>query len=179
MIENSFGKRIIPVNEEERLRALARYKLLDNVPEGYFINLAQIIAKTFDAPIALVSLVDKEEVNFPGNFGMEDITEVARGISLCSLAVLDEEPTVFEDALKQPCLLANPLVTGEFGLRFYAGAPIVTSDGFAIGTVCIVDKEPRTFSHEEKAMLQDFANSAMGELEIRRTLIEEQMPLSR
>lgn len=172
-MQNSFGKNVIPPQEEERLRAVARYKLLDNVPSGYFTNLAQIVAKSFDAPIALVSLVEKEEVIFPGNFGMEDTTKVARGTSLCSLAILDENVTVFEDAVKEPCLLTNPLITGEFGLRFYAGAPITTSDGYAIGTVCIVDKEPRPFSEEEKAMLKNFAQIAMNELETRKVLIQE------
>ena len=141
-MQNSFGKNIIPNNESERLKALSRYKLLRDLPNSYFANFARIIASTFNTPIALVSLVDEEEVSFPGNYGMEDTQRVPRGVSLCSLAVLEENPTVFEDALQESCLLSNPLVAGSFGLRFYAAAPITTSDGHAIGTVCVVDKEP-------------------------------------
>ena len=166
-MENTFGKNIIPGNEKERLKALHRYKLLDSLPEGYFTNLAYIIAQAFNTPIALVSLVDAEQVLFPGNVGMPNTQQVSRGVSLCSLAVLEKEPTIFNDALKEPCLLANPLVSGNFGLRFYAGAPMLTDDGYAIGTVCIVDKEPRSFSEKEKEMLQLFARTAMEELEAR------------
>ena len=172
MTKNTFGKNIIPENEEERLKALYRYKLLKNLPEGYFSNLAHIIARVFNTPIALVSLVDKEEVVFKGNVGMEGTDKVPRGQSLCSLAILDPEPTVFVDSLNEPCLLANPLVTGEFGLRFYAGAPIVTDDGFAIGTVCVVDKEPRTFSEKEEEMLKSFAKTAMSELKTRLKMLQ-------
>jgi len=86
---------------------------------------------------------------------------IDRGISLCSLAVLDPEPTIFEDATKEPCLLANPLVAGEFGLKFYAGAPLITPDGYNIGTVCVVDKKPRTFSELEQELLVQFSKAAM------------------
>lgn len=160
------------MNDEGRLQALQHYKLIEGLPENYFNNFARIIAATFDAPIALVSFVDKEEVLFPGNYGMEGIQSIPRGISLCSLAVIDESPTVFHDALKEPCLLSNPLIAGEFGLRFYAGAPMVTQEGFAIGTVCIVDKEPREFSAQETAMLKEFAHTAMQELEMRHQLLK-------
>ncbi len=167
VMENTFGKDIIPAFDEARLHALYRYKLLDKLPERYFTNLAKMVARTFHTPIALVALVGKDYVTFPGNFGMIGTNQVPRGLSLCSLAILDEKPTVFEDARKEPCLLANPLVTGQFGLRFYAGSPIVTEDGFAIGTVCIVDKEPRRFCELERSMLQEFAHTVMQELEAR------------
>jgi GAF domain-containing protein len=172
-MENTFGKPIIPANENERMQALYHYRLLESLPAGYFTNLAHIVAQSFDTPIALVSIVDKEKVLFPGNVGMEEVQEVSRGLSLCSLAVLDDHPTIFRDALKEPCLLSNPLVTGEFGLRFYAGAPILTKDGFALGTVCVVDKEPRDFSEKEEAMLRSFADTAMKEIEIRLMLLEK------
>ncbi|GAB4094481.1 GAF domain-containing protein [Flaviaesturariibacter terrae] len=170
---NSFGKDIIPANEQERLSAMTHYRLLNELPAGYFNGLAQIIARTFDTPIALVSLVGKDEVLFPGNMGMDGTDSAPRGVSLCSLAILSDKPTIFENSLNEPCLLANPLVTGNFGLRFYAGAPITTKDGFPIGTVCVVDKEPRTFTESEKAMLQEFAATAMIEIEKRYELIRK------
>ncbi len=171
-MKNSLGKNIIPENEAQRLNALNYYNVLNNLPDRYFTNLAYIIAESFHTPIALITLVTDDKVVYKGNAGMEGIDEVDRGISLCSLAVLDSEPTVFNNALKEPCLLSNPLVVGEFGLRFYAGAPITTSDGFHIGTVCIVDKEPREFSENEKSLLSRFAENAMHEIEMRRALQE-------
>lgn len=161
-MDNSFGKPIIPADDDERIKALKAYQILNSAPEGFFNNLAHIVAKSFDTPIALISLVDKEEVFFKANVGMEDTTHVPRGVSLCSLAVLDKEPTIFENALEEPCLLANPLVAGSFGLRFYAGAPIITPDGFNIGTVCVVDKGARNFSELDRELLKRFADSAMN-----------------
>lgn len=167
-MNNTFGKPIIPENEEERIKALESFEILDTLPENFFDNLAHIIAKAFDTPIALISLVDKERVFFKANVGMPDTTYVDRGISLCSLAILNNEPTVFENAELEPCLLANPLVAGEFGLRFYAGAPIITTDGYNIGTVCVVDKNPRAFNKEEQNLLVQFAASAMGAINERK-----------
>jgi GAF domain-containing protein len=169
-MENYFGGiNLYPENEAERLAAVRQ--CLETIPSGYFANLANIMARTFNTPIALVSFVDKDEVSFAGNYGMEDTKTVSRGLSLCSLAVLDKDATIFEDALKEPCLLSNPLVTGSFGLRFYAGAPIVTPDGFAIGTACIVDKEARSFTKEDVALLEYFAKVAMQEVEIRYKML--------
>ncbi|MES2763497.1 MAG: GAF domain-containing protein [Bacteroidota bacterium] len=164
---NTFNKSIIPENESLRFKALEYFDILNTLPDRYFTNLARIIGVTFNAPIALVSLVGAEEVIFKGNFGMTGVDKVDRGKSLCSLAVLDPEPTIFRDALKEPCLLKNPLVIGEFGLRFYAGAPITTKEGFMIGTVCIVGKEPRDFSEDETEILKLFAENAMHEIDMR------------
>lgn len=158
---NSFGISIIPDNERARIATLKSYNILDSKPDLFFDNLAQIIARCFRVPIALVSLVDEERVFFKANAGMPGVNNVSRGISLCSLAIMEPQPIVFENALKEPCLLANPMVAGEFGLRFYAGAPITTPDGYNIGTVCIVDKKPRVFESIDKVLLSRFAESAM------------------
>jgi GAF domain-containing protein len=168
-MQNSFGRPIIPVDDEKRIHALERYRILDSAPEGFFDNLAQIMARCFDTPIALISLVDKERVFFKANVGMPETRNVSRGLSLCSLAILNDEPTVFENALAEPCLLANPLVAGAFGLRFYAGAPITNDEGFHLGTVCVVDKKARHFSQSDKELLQRFAHTVMKAIE-KRTL---------
>ncbi|WP_247235215.1 PAS domain-containing protein [Telluribacter sp. SYSU D00476] len=170
---NTFGIDIIPENDAQRLEALYRYQLLDSPPEKSFTNLAHIIADVFDVPIALISLVDKERVHFKGNVGMPGIKNVDRGQSLCSLAVLSQEPTVISNTLADPCLLANPLVHGDFGLRFYAGAPLITPDGFNIGTVCIVDKKERTFTEREKERLVRFSKTVMHEIELRLASIQQ------
>ncbi len=164
---NTFNKPIIPDNDKLRIKALQYLNILNELPDKYFSNLAHIIAQAFNSEIALVSLVGEEDVYFKGNFGMEGVNKVDRGSSLCSLAILDPNPTVFTDALKEPCLLSNPLVIGDFGLRSYAGAPIVTAEGFRIGTVCVVGKEPREFTEREKKLLVLFAKNVIIELEAR------------
>jgi GAF domain-containing protein len=169
-MNNTFGKPIIPDNEESRIKALNSYVKLDGFPDKYFNEIALIIAQSFNTPIALISLVGSKHVEFKGNFGMDGITTVDRGTSLCSLAVLDSEPTIFRDATKEPCLLNNPLVAGDFGLRFYAGVPLTTKHGLNIGTVCVVDKEPRDFSAKEVQLLSRFAGNVMKELEDRQVL---------
>lgn len=165
--QNSFGKNIIPDNEAQRLLELYKYAELNGTPDKYFNEQAFIIAKCFNTAIALISLVGNEHVEFKGNFGMEGTTVVDRGISLCALAILDSNLTVFRNAREESCLIANPLVAGEFGLRFYAGAPITTKDGYNIGTVCVVDKQPRDFTPEEEVLLRNFADNVMKELEYR------------
>ncbi|HEX2535881.1 MAG TPA: PAS domain-containing protein [Chitinophagaceae bacterium] len=158
---------IIPQNDAERLAALYRYRILDTPPEESFNEFVRLIAETFHVPIALISFVDKDRVYFKGNFGMPGVQETDRNVSLCSFAILSEEPTVFEKPLEEPCLLANPLVHGQFGLRFYAAAPLITKDGFPIGSVCIVDKKDRTFPETGKTQLERFARLIMHQVELR------------
>ncbi len=165
-MENTFGISIIPGNEEKRLAKLYSFKIRREYEKaGNFRHVAAMAAHIFKAPIGLVSFVYKETVLFKGNVGMEGTNEVSRGVSLCSLAVLKDDVTVFENAEQEPCLLANPLVTGDFNLKFYAGAPLRTRDGFNIGTLCIVDKKPRKFSVADQRLLEDLAAAVMDELE--------------
>lgn len=170
---NTFAVNIIPENEEKRLEALHRYKILDTAPEETFNTLAHLISDVFEVPVALISIVDEEKVFFKGNIGMENVRQVQRGISLCSLAVLSNEPTIITNALEDSCLSANPLVHGEFGLRFYAGAPLITKDGYNIGTVCIVDKKSRSFSERDKNRLVQFSKAAMHAIEARLRSIQQ------
>ncbi|WDF45556.1 ATP-binding protein [Chryseobacterium sp. KACC 21268] len=172
MIENTFGKNIVPENDAERLDALHRYRITDTPSEDSFDGLAKLATQIFDVPISLLSLVDAESVFFKANIGMGKAREANRGKSLCALAVLDKEVTVFEDALKEPCLMANPNVTGDFGLRFYAGAPLITHDGFLIGTLCIIDQKPREFSDSDRLILEGLAKTAMDHIELRRSSLD-------
>ena len=172
-MKNTFGINIIPENDDLRIEALKRYRILDTPPENAFDHIATLAAQIFNVPISLVSLVDREQVYFKANVGMGNVRSTSRGVSLCSLAVLDPEVTVFENASTEPCLLANPLVAGDFGLKFYAGAPITTPDGFLIGTLCVVDKETRTFSAQDRIVLQGLATLVMDDIELRLTAIQE------
>ena len=166
--ENTFDRPIIPANERERLAALARYEQVRDLPDGAFNHIAQMAVRLFDVPIAVVNLVGAEVVRTIAGEGELAVgTEIVRGVSLCSLAVLSDEPTVFENALEEPCLLMNPLVTGSFGLGFYAAAPLRTPDGFNIGAVCLVDKQPRVFTAGEQKVLEGLAQIVMEDMEAR------------
>ena len=160
-------------NEAQRIEALKRYLISGTSAELAFDNIAKLAVQIFKVPISLISFVDKNEVYFKANQGMGDITKSARGISLCSLAIIDPEVTVYENALKEPSLLSNPNVAGKFGLRFYAGAPITTADGFRIGTLCIIDKKPRDFSKDDAAVLEGLAKIVMDAIELRLASVEK------
>ncbi len=165
-MHNTFGVPIIPENEEQRLAELHSLHILDTHEEnGTFKHIAAIASRMFNVPIALVNFVDKDYVVTKASVGMDDANEVSRGVSLCSLAVLRSDVTVFENAMNEPCLLANPMIVGEFGLQFYAAAPLTTSNGYHIGAVCIVDKEPREFSASDQKMLESLASVVMEDIE--------------
>jgi GAF domain-containing protein len=165
-MDNTFGISIIPDNEHERLKKLHSLHVLDNYEEnGTFKHIAAMASRMFEVPIALVNFVDKDYVITKAQVGMEEVSDVSRGISLCSLAILRTDVTVFENAQDQPCLLANPMVVGEFGLQFYAAAPLITEDGYTIGAVCIIDKAPRKFSASDQKILASLAAIVMNDVE--------------
>ena len=171
-MNNTFGIPIIPSDDNERVATLHSYNILDTPPEWNFDNLVNVVAQCLNMPIAIISLVDKERVFFKARLGLESKEDVPRGVSLCSLAILETDITIFEDALKEPCLLANPMVAGEFGLRFYAGAPIINENGYAIGTVCVIDKKPREFSEADQDLLTRFATATMNAITRRKEMME-------
>ena len=152
-----------PANETSRLEKLQNYKILDTQPEHPFNQIAVEACQLLETPIAIVSLVDKYRVWYKASVGMNDTKEVPREDSLCSLVVLQDEVTIINNALQDPCLLANPFVAGDFGLKFFAGAPIITPDGFRLGGVCVIDKKPRELSLAHQLVLEDLAARAMQE----------------
>lgn len=157
---------LIPENEEERLKAVRRYDVLDTPPDGAFDRVTAIAARQFGVPISIVSIVDADRIWFKSHHGL-DVQEIGRDPGLCASAILGSGPWVVEDAAADPRTLANPLVAGDFGLRFYAGAPLTTRDGFNLGTLCVIDKEPRELDDEEARTLQDLASIVIDELELR------------
>ena len=167
ILENTFGRNIIPQNEEERLENLKKYKILYTKSEPIFDQLAAVAATMLKVPLAMINFVDKDHVWTKANQRGDSGDEVERGTSLCSLAILKGEVTVFENALVEPCLMSNPLVVGEFGLRFYAAVPITTSEGFNIGAVCIVDKKVRSFTPKDREKLEWIAQLIQIEIEKR------------
>lgn len=163
----------VPENDAERVRILQRYKILNTPSEKAFDSIVALTANIFQVPIALISIIDVNKVFLKANIGMGKVKSTPRKNSLCSFAILSPEITVFEDALKEPCLLANPVITGKLGLKFYAGAPIISHDGFTIGTLCIIDKKPREFSEQNASVLKNLATIVMEQIELRLSAIEE------
>ena len=162
-VENTTNNNLKSVNEAERIKKVRSYDIPGS--EGVLNSLALLATQIFDVPIALVAIVESNKVIYKGNVGMESITEAAREVSLCSLAILNNDVTVFQNALEEKCLGRNPLVTGNFHLRFYAGAPLKTDDGYNIGTICLVDKKPRIFSSDDCLKLEGLAATAITLIE--------------
>lgn len=156
-MENTFGRNIIPEDELERLENLKKYKILYTQTEPIFDQLAASAATLLEVPIAMINFVDKDYIWTKASLGGGIGFEMERGTSLCSLAILKNEVTVYENTLKEPFLISNPLVAGESGLRFYAAAPIATEEGFNIGSVCILDIKPRIFLPEDQEKLHQIA----------------------
>jgi GAF domain-containing protein len=165
---------ISPPNEETRIAALRKYEILDTPPDGSFDDLTALAAKVFNVPIAIVSLVDTDRIWFKSHHGLE-IEQIGREPGLCASAILSDDVYLVEDAKNDPRCLANPLVAGEFGLQFYAAAPLRTADG-NIGTFCILDKRQRYINSDQQEMLKQMATIVMKEIELRlqsRALVRE------
>jgi tRNA A-37 threonylcarbamoyl transferase component Bud32 len=153
-------------DEEARMRAVERYRILDTPADGAFDRIAALAARMFSVPVAIVSIVDHDRIWFKAHHGT-DVTEIGRDPGLCASAIMQDGAWVVESAATDPRTLANPLVAGEFGLRFYAGVPLRTPDGFNLGTFCILDREPREFTAEDTRTLEDLAAIVMNDLELR------------
>ena len=157
---------IIPVNETARMEAVRRYDVLDTPPDGAFDRITAIAARIFDVPIAIISIVDHDRIWFKSYHGVP-VQQIDREPGLCASAILRNEPHILEDASKDVRSLANPLVAGDFGLRFYAGVPLHTHDGHNLGTLCVIDKEVRPITESQIADLRDLASLVMDQMELR------------
>ncbi|WP_237739664.1 GAF domain-containing serine/threonine-protein kinase [Arthrobacter sp. TB 26] len=153
-------------DEETRMRAVERYRILDTPADGAFDRIAGLAARMFSVPVAIVSVVDHDRIWFKAHHGT-DVTQIGRDPGLCASAILQDGAWIVEDATRDPRTLANPLVAGEFGLQFYAGVPLRTPDGYNLGTFCILDREPREFSAADTRTLEDLAAIVMNDLEMR------------
>ena len=137
--------------------------LLDSDPEERFDRLTRLAQEIFDAPIALVSLVDETRQWFKSNQGLS-ASETSREVSFCGHAILGDDIFVVPDATQDPRFADNPLVAGSPDIRFYAGAPLSTKDGYAIGTLCVIDTVPRDWSQSQSRVLRDLADLVQSEL---------------
>lgn len=157
---------IIPLNEAARMEAVRRYDVLDTPPDGAFDRITALAARIFNVPIAIVSIVDHDRIWFKSHHGLP-VQQIDREPGLCASAILHSDPYILEDASKDVRSLTNPLVAGDFGLRFYAGVPLHTHDGYNLGTLCVIDKEVRPVTERQIDDLRDLASLVMDQMELR------------
>ncbi|MCX5932155.1 MAG: GAF domain-containing protein [Cyanobacteria bacterium] len=152
--------------EQERLDALRDYRILDTPPEQAFDDLTALAAYVCDVPIALVSLVDTDRQWFKSKFGLE-ATETSRDVSFCAHAILQNDILVVQDTHLDARFAANPLVTSEPNIRFYAGVPLLSPEALPLGTLCVIDHEPRELNAAQIRALEGIARQVVTQLELR------------
>lgn len=152
--------------EVERIRTLKKYQILDTPPDGSFDRITQLAAKLLHVPIAIITLVDTDRIWFKSLYGI-NLKQINRDPGLCSSAILSDDIYIVEDAVRDPRTLANPLVAGDFGLQFYAAVPIKVRGNYNLGTLCVLDKNPRSISEIEKMVLKNLAEILIDQIELR------------
>ena len=158
-----------PINEAGRIAALEKYAILDTDPKQSFDDLTLLASFICKTPIALISLVDEDRQWFKSRVGM-DAKETSRDIAFCSTAILQSDVFVVPDALKDDRFRDSPLVVSDPHIRFYAGAPLINEDGYALGTLCVVDRAPRELAPDQKEALKALSRLVLAQLEFRRNL---------
>ncbi|MDY0884605.1 GGDEF domain-containing protein [Dongia soli] len=159
--------------EHQRLHALQSFEILDTPAEPQFDRIVKIAANLLDMPISLISLIDAKRQWIKAREGL-DVAETPRSLAFCSHAIQDNDVMVVEDAATDRRFADNPLVTGAPYIRFYAGAPLRSREGHRLGTLCVIDRKPRSISDEHRAMLEDLAAIVVDELELHRANIDLQ-----
>ncbi len=167
---------VMPENEAARLEALHRYRILDTEPERSFDDLTLLASHICGTPMALISLVDADRQWFKSRIGIP-ISETARAVSFCAHAINHRDLFIVPDARHDERFRDNQLVTGAPEIRFYAGAPLVTPDGHALGTLCVLDRVARTLSREQLEALTALCHQTEAQLELRRHVLELEQAL--
>jgi GAF domain-containing protein len=159
-----------PANEDGRIVALDKYAILDTEPEQSFDDLTLLASYICKTPIALISLVDEDRQWFKSRVGIA-ASETSRDIAFCATAIMQSDVFVVPDALADERFRENPLVVSDPYIRFYAGAPLINEDGYALGTICVVDRTPRDLAPDQKEALKALSRLVLAQLEFRRNLI--------
>ena len=157
--------------ETLRLSALRRYRILETEPERCFDDLAFLASQVCGTPMALITLVDEHRQWFKSRVGVS-VAETSRAVSFCAHAIEQQDLFIVSDTLQDERFRENPLVMGDPHIRFYAGAPLVTADGHALGTLCVIDNRSRTLTADQRAALDALRRQVESQLELRRNLIE-------
>jgi serine/threonine protein kinase len=160
-----------PAREVARLAALRRYRILDTDPEQGFDDLAALAAHVCGTPIALITLLDADRQWFKSRIGLS-LRETSRNVSFCTHTIQQAEPLLVRDTLQDERFADSPLVRGEPQVRFYAGIPLVTSEGHALGAICVMDRVPRQLNPDQMAALAALSRLVLTQLEMRRNLLE-------
>ncbi len=163
----------MPDREQVRLAELERYRIMDTAAEVVFDELTQLAAQICDTPIALVSLVDDSRQWFKSKVGLTG-TQTPRHVAFCAHAIEQPEVFVVADAASDERFANNPLVLGEPGVRFYAGAPLQMRSGHRLGTLCVIDRKPRQLSTSQLAALRTLRSAIVAQLELRRAIADLQ-----
>lgn len=159
-----------PANEDKRMQVLADYNILDSLPEQAYDDFARLASAICGTPIALITLLDDHRQWFKANVGL-GVSETPRSQAFCAHAIMDPgEVMTVEDATLDQRFAANPLVTGDPGIRFYAGAPLVAPTGEALGTICVIDRQPRTLDATQREALEILSREIIVQLELRRSI---------
>lgn len=166
----------IPENEQARIQALLQYEILDTEAESVYDDFVKLASYICQTPISLISLVDPTRQWFKAKVGCP-APETSRDIAFCAHAIHQSDVFVVPDILSDQRFVDNPLVTGDPHIRFYAGAPLITPEGLAIGTLCAIDREPRILSPEQITALEKLARQVVAQLELRRLTKELQQVL--
>ncbi|MCP9787114.1 GGDEF domain-containing protein [Cyanobium sp. N5-Cardenillas] len=157
----------VPADEDQRLRDLERYGILEADSDEHFDRILDLTAAIFQTPIVAISLVEADRQWFLARRGLE-VRETPREMAFCAHAIVHDEVMVVSDARADERFRSNPLVFADPHIRFYAGAPLQTPEGHNLGTLCVIDREPRDLSPEQRELLHRLAQLAMRELELRR-----------
>jgi GAF domain-containing protein len=157
----------IPDNEAQRLAALHEYRILDTAAEQAYDDITALAAHLCRVPIAMISLVDESRQWFKSKLGLNE-QETPRDVAFCAHAILQSEPLIVRDALKDVRFADSALVTRSPHIRFYAGFPLASPEGFALGTLCAIDRKPRQLSASQKSAMQALARQVIALLELRR-----------
>lgn len=165
-MQNAPFPSLIPSYEHARLAALQPYQVLSTPGQTLFNDFVSIVARLLDVPMALVSLVRADDVVFIGNAGLPEATFVDRADSMCSVAILSDDLTEFPDVAAEPCALVNPYVAKQLRLGFYAAHAMRTESGQPIGSLCVLDRQPRRLTEAEAALLKDLTLVAQDLLRI-------------
>jgi GAF domain-containing protein len=164
------GAPIMSSNDAARVDALQKYAILDSEPEQAFDDLTLLASYVCKTPMALISLVDGDRQWFKAKVGIS-ATETSRDIAFCSTAIQQQDVFVVPDALQDERFRTNPLVISEPNIRFYAGAPLINEDGYALGTLCVIDRTPRNLAADQEAALKALSRLVLMQMEFRRNLI--------